>query len=99
LNNMLLIIFGMAIVTYIPRMLPLVLLNSNDKNKFLKRFLKLIPFTALSALIFPGIINSTGNPFSAIVGGSVAIVLAYFNINLVFVIIASISSVVLFNMF
>lgn len=47
----------MAIVTYIPRAIPAVLV---DKMKFgvkTEKYLKLIPYTAMSALIFPAVFS------------------------------------------
>ncbi|NLK73153.1 MAG: AzlD domain-containing protein, partial [Clostridiales bacterium] len=64
----LLLVF-MLLVTYIPRMLPLVLLRDIKLHPFLDRFLKFIPPAVLGALIFPGILTSTGNLASAIAGG------------------------------
>ena len=51
------LILGMAVVTYIPRAIPAVLI---DKMKFgpkIEKFLKLIPYTAMAALIFPGVLT------------------------------------------
>ncbi|MDM8535063.1 AzlD domain-containing protein [Clostridiaceae bacterium HSG29] len=38
MNKLLIIIVGMALVTYIPRMLPLVYLSNSKRNRFLKDF-------------------------------------------------------------
>ncbi len=69
---------GMTAVTYIPRALPVVFL---DKLKFgprAEKFLKLIPYTAMAALIFPGILTSDAqNPVVGLVGGAVAGLLAW----------------------
>lgn len=43
----------MAIVTYIPRALPLVLLSSRALNPLIERWLRLIPPAVLSALLVP----------------------------------------------
>jgi len=91
--NLWLIIIGMAIVTYIPRMLPMVLLQEIKLPPLIKRFLELIPFAALSALIFPGILSSTGSTTSAVIGGIIAVLLAFFRLNLIVVVVGSILSV------
>lgn len=73
-----LLILGMAVVTYIPRALPAVLV---DKMKFgvrTEKFLKLIPYTAMSALVFPGVFTvDMANPVIGIAGGAVAALLAW----------------------
>lgn len=72
------LILGMALVTYIPRAIPAVLI---DKMKFgakMEKFLNLIPYTAMAALIFPGVFTvDMENPAIGIVGGAVAGVLAW----------------------
>ena len=52
----LLLILGMTLVTYIPRMLPFFLLNRMKFGAKIRKFLKLIPYTAITALIFPGVL-------------------------------------------
>lgn len=95
MDRLLLIVVGMAAVTYIPRMLPMVLLQEMELSPFMNRFLEFIPYAALSALVFPGILSSTNSTVSAVIGGSVAVVLAYFRLNLLLVVIGSIISVFL----
>ena len=50
----------MALVTYLIRMLPLVLMRKQIRNRFLKSFLQYIPYTVLTAMIVPDIVYSTG---------------------------------------
>lgn len=47
------LILGMAVVTYLPRALPLVLLSSRALNPLIERWLRLIPPAVLSALLAP----------------------------------------------
>ncbi len=78
-NRMLLIIAGMTMVTYIPRLLPFTLLKNKSASKYLDRFLKLIPYTALGALIFPGILTATPEmPIAGLLGGAVALAICIF---------------------
>jgi branched-subunit amino acid transport protein len=51
----LLLIFGMTAVTYIPRLLPLVILTDLKLPYRFKVFLRMIPPAALGALIFPDV--------------------------------------------
>ena len=45
----------MALVSYIPRVLPLVFIKKQITNKFLRSFLYYIPYAVLSCLTFPAI--------------------------------------------
>lgn len=85
-----LIIIGMSIVTYLPRILPLIFLQKLEINPFLQRFLKYIPYTVLGALIFPGILDSTGAILPALLGGLTALILALFEVNLLITVLGSI---------
>lgn len=98
MNKLLLVILGMAIVTYIPRLIPLALFSNFKLPPFLKRFLEFIPYTALSALIFPAILSATGNLISAILGAGIAVILAYFETNLFIIVGSSIASVLIWNL-
>ncbi len=72
-----LLIFGMTLVTYLPRMLPAFVIDRLHLSPKAEKFLKLVPYTAMSALIFPGIINIDGGPVVGIVGGLTAAALAW----------------------
>ncbi|MDO5147293.1 MAG: AzlD domain-containing protein [Eubacteriales bacterium] len=77
-TNILVLIVGMALVTYIPRAIPAVLIDKMRFGAKMEKFLKLIPYTAMSALIFPGVFTvDTSHPSIGIVGGAVAGVLAW----------------------
>lgn len=79
MNNTYLIsgIAVMAIVTYLIRVTPMVLIRKKIKNKWIKSFLYYVPYTVLSAMTFPAVLSSTGSFISAAIGSVVAIVLAY----------------------
>lgn len=88
----------MAIVTYIPRMLPMVLVKSKIKSKFIKSFLFYVPYAVLGAMIFPGVLYSTGSIGSASAGLIVAVLLAFFNKKLLTVALGAILSVYFWEM-
>lgn len=48
-----LLIFGMAVVTYIPRVAPLLLLSSRELNPHFMRWLEMVPAAVLAALLAP----------------------------------------------
>ncbi len=52
------LILGMMLVTYLPRLLPLVALAQRPLHPLLRRFLRCIPYAALGALIIRGIAES-----------------------------------------
>ena len=55
-DSILLTILGMALVTYIPRFLPLLLLSSRSLPPLLVRWLELIPPAVLAALLTPALL-------------------------------------------
>ena len=85
----------MAMVTYIPRVLPIVIFRKEIKSKYIKSFLHYVPFAVLGALTFPDIFYSTGNIATAICGTIVALFLAYKEKSLVVVAIGAILTVYL----
>lgn len=77
-TDILLLILGMAVVTYIPRALPTVLIDKMNFEAKIEKFLQLIPYTAMSALICPGVFSvDNTRPEIGIIGGIVAGVLAW----------------------
>jgi branched-subunit amino acid transport protein len=73
----------MAGVTYLVRMVPLVLVNKAIKNKFVLSFLYYVPYTVLSVMTVPAIFYATDSLTSAVVGFLVAVVAALFKRSLV----------------
>ena len=89
----------MAIVTYLIRMLPLTLFRSKIKSKFLRSFLKYIPYTVLSAMTFPAIFYSTGNVITATVGTVAALITAFFGLPLIIVAAAAAGAALIAGLF
>lgn len=83
----------MAVVTYIPRVLPITVVKKKLKSRFLRSFLFYVPFAVLGSMTFPSIIYSTSHVFSATLGMIVAILLAYFNQKLLPVALSAIAVV------
>ena len=97
--EVLLIILGMTTVTYIPRALPAVILDKLKFSAKVEKFLKLIPYTAMTALIFPGIFTvDTAHPEIGIVGGLVAILLAWRKVQVVICVLVAIGADILLYM-
>ncbi|MCK5311749.1 MAG: AzlD domain-containing protein [Desulfobacteraceae bacterium] len=69
MDNIILLILGMAAVTYIPRLVPFFLIGSNQLPKRVDAFLKCIPVAAIGALIIPGVFNAVPDEPLAVVCG------------------------------
>lgn len=67
----------MAVVTYLPRVLPLAIFKRPIKNRFMQSFLIYMPYGVLAAMVFPDVFVSTASVISAIVGAAVALVMSY----------------------
>ena len=95
-QSMLFLIIGMALATYLPRLLPLALLQNLSLPSYMIRFMRFIPYAALASLIFPGIVYSTGELHEAALAGAlISIVLAYFEVNLLLVVLGGIAGALL----
>lgn len=87
------LIVGMMLVTYLPRLLPLVALSRRPLPRPLPRFLGYIPFAALGALIIRGAAESAGAMLPATIAAiAVAAVLSFFGGGLVSSVIAAIAA-------
>lgn len=79
----------MAIVTYLVRMIPFTVFRKKIKSQFFRSFLHYIPYAVLSAMTIPAIFYSTGDMVTAVIGTVTAVVLAYFNMQLIVVALAA----------
>ena len=77
-KNFLLYLLVMASVTYLIRIIPMVLFRKKIENKFIQSFLYYVPYTVLAAMTFPAVFSSTASTISAVDGCVVALLLAYF---------------------
>lgn len=76
--NIYVYILVMAGVTYLIRMLPLVLFKKEITSPFVKSFLFYVPYACLAAMTFPAILTATaGGILSGAVGLLVALIVAY----------------------
>ena len=98
-EKLLIYVLIMALVTYVPRVLPVTIFRKPIKSQFIKDFLEYMPYAVLGALTFPEIFYSTGDFTSALIGTLVALFLAYLNKGLVVVAIAAICAVFAAKMF
>lgn len=82
-------------VTYLVRMVPLVLVKGKITNRFVLSFLHYIPYAVLSVMTIPAIFTATGSLVSAAAGFAVAMVLAWQGRSLVQVAAAACGAVLL----
>ena len=66
-------ILVMAGVTYLIRMLPLVLFKKENTSPFLKSFLYYVPYACLAAMTFPAILTA---PSSGMIAGAAGLAAA-----------------------
>ena len=82
-EDIVLYILVMAGVTYLVRLLPLVLIRGEVTNTFVRSFLYYVPYVTLSLMIFPAVLNSTAHSESAAAGACAAVLLALRGGNLI----------------
>ena len=75
----------MAGVTYLVRMIPLVLIKKKVTNRFIKSFLYYVPYSVLAVMTVPAIFSATSYLISAVIGFAVALVLSYMEKSLIVV--------------
>ncbi|OZM58737.1 branched-chain amino acid transporter [Lottiidibacillus patelloidae] len=85
-----LIIAGMAVVTYIPRMLPFLFMDKIKISPLVKRILRNVPYAMLGALIFPGILNVSEDIYFGIIGACTALFLAFMGLDVIIVVLLTI---------
>ena len=85
------LILGMALVTYIPRLMPLMVLKKASVNEKFRLFLTFIPYTSLSILLIRGVLTSSDEmKLPTIIGILVASLVAYLHKNLILSVIGGI---------
>ena len=78
MDYMALVILGCALVTFIPRLIPALFIDKLDFPPKVEKFLNLIPYTALAALICPGVLTVDNQLwYIGLIGPIVAAALAW----------------------
>ena len=67
----------MAVVSYLIRVMPLLLMRKQIKNTFIKSFLYYVPYVTLSVMTFPAIMDATASPYAGVAALIIGIVMAY----------------------
>ena len=76
-SNVYIYILIMAGVTYLIRLLPLLLVRNEIENVTVKSFLYYVPYVTLSVMTFPAILNATNSVVSAAAGFITAVLTAF----------------------
>ena len=95
MNKFVWYLLTMAGVTYLIRMLPLVLIKRKITNKYVVSFLYYLPYAVLTVMTVPAVFYATGNVWSALVGFMVALIVAYFEKGLMTVALCSCGGVLI----
>ena len=70
------------LTTNLIRVLPMVLIKGQIRNRFLRSFLYYVPYVTLAVMTFPDIIHATITPVSGLAALVVGIVAAWFRLGL-----------------
>ncbi|KPB04899.1 AzlD domain-containing protein [Bacillus sp. CHD6a] len=98
MNSMIIImIVGMAVVTYLPRLIPFVMFQGKELPPFVQAVLKNVPYATLGALIVPGIFLINEDIMYGFIGAAVALLVAYLGANVILVVISSIAALSVYS--
>lgn len=99
--NIWIMIFGMALVTYLPRVIPLTTVDEALLPEWIKRGLYYVPIVVLSAIVGRGILPSEEwlhyRVDAHLVAGIVAICIAWFTRNTILTVVGGIGILLLLN--
>lgn len=86
-------VLGMGLVTFVPRLLPMLLAERVALPPYLLLFLRNIPYAVLGALIFPGVLRVEPEPWAGLAGAAAAVLLAWLRLPLLAVLVGAIGAV------
>jgi len=92
MDEVILLVCGMAAVTYIPRLLPFLLLSERKIPARVDAFLKCIPVAAIGALIIPGVFSSTPErPLAGVIGIAFALLIGLWRGGIILPVLGSVA--------
>ena len=83
----------MCLTVYLIRLLPLLFLRREIKNRFIKSFLYYVPYVTLAVMTFPAILSVTDNPLCGLAALVVGIVMALWKEDLFIVALSCVATV------
>jgi len=91
-NSLIPLIFGMAAVTYVPRLAPFLFFRNTRIPVRLDAFLKCIPVAAIGALIMPGAFTATPDlPWAGIAGMGFTLIYGLFRGGIIVPVLGSVA--------
>jgi branched-subunit amino acid transport protein len=91
-------IIGMGVVTYLPRMLPFILFKGRELPPFVQGVLKNVPYATLGALIFPAIfLLQKDDIWYGLLGAAAAFLAAFLGANVIVVVLGSITVLAIYS--
>ena len=91
------VVFLMALVTYLPRLIPFYFIDVERIPGRLKLFLSFIPYAALGALILPGSLSAVqGKPVVSALAIAASVIIAWLNSNIIITVMLTIIATYLF---
>ncbi|WP_404461590.1 AzlD domain-containing protein [Sutcliffiella horikoshii] len=96
-STILIMIVGMAVVTYLPRLIPFIMFQGKELPPFVQAVLKNVPYATLGALIVPGIFLINEDIMYGVIGATVAFIVAYFGANVILVVVSSIAALSVYS--
>ncbi len=94
-----LMIAGMCAVTFVPRMIPMLLGRNLGLPRWSRRWRSFFPYAALGSLIFPGILTVVeGRPWIGLAAGGCAALLALKARNAIFPVLVAIAVAVILQL-
>ncbi len=96
MSHYLLIIIAVALISYPIRMIPAVFISHLRLSPYMQRLLDLVPYTALTALVFPGIFFCVeGSDYAAWAGTGAALLSSFFKLPLAVTVIIAVLTVLI----
>jgi branched-subunit amino acid transport protein len=81
-HNIIIYILLAIIATNLIRVLPMVLIKGQIRNRFLRSFLYYMPYVTLAVMTFPDMIQTTMTPASGIVSLIAGVIAAWYGMGL-----------------
>ncbi|MBY0095275.1 AzlD domain-containing protein [Mesobacillus maritimus] len=98
-KEIVMMIIGMGVVTFIPRMLPFIMFRGKELPPFLQGVLKNVPYATLGALIFPAVLYIQEDIWYGVIGALAAFAVAFLGANVIVVVMGSIAVLSAYSLF
>ena len=81
-HNIYIYIALMVLVVNLIRVLPVVLIRGEIKNRFIRSFLYYVPYVTLAVMTFPAIMQTTNSEFSGLIALLLGVIAAWCGLGL-----------------